>query len=225
MGTIMASRNEAGYSLIELVIGLAILLLIGGMIGRYVVIQKKSSQVLEAKNLSRQVLNNHLSLLRKSLETRDSDVPLTVQPTSLSFQVPVTTLSPTNYSITLQNKCRSLPAGQTLSLRASAYNQRTKSCFEKIKCPNGIPYIEWTYTGHPTLSQQKEPSDAAFTKEFKKTYGSLGYGVCFEQSATGLVLEGVLVNVETQGTVRTADLATEIVTLPLVKRNAIELIP
>ncbi|MDQ3234152.1 MAG: hypothetical protein M3Q07_20285 [Pseudobdellovibrionaceae bacterium] len=221
----MPSKSEQGYSLIELIIGVGLILLIGSMIGRYLVSHRQSNQVLEAKNNSRQLLNNHLSRIRKSLETRDSAVPLTVQPTSISFEVPVTTMAKVNYTVTIQNRCRPLPAGASLTLRNSAYNQATKACFEKISCPNGIPYIEWTYTAHPTLTLQKEPSDQAFATEFKKAYGNAGYGVCFESSATGLTLVGALVNVENQGSSRTADLATEIVTLPILKRNAVEVIP
>lgn len=218
----MLSKNERGYSLIEIIFATSILLIAGAMITRYMGVSRKAAQEIEGKNLSHQDFMNTLQKIRRDLTMRDSKQAITTQSDSMSIMIPTNSTSSTNYTLTLTSRCRPLATGETLDLSQA---KQGKTCLETLKCSQGVPYVEWRYTNHPNLTSRDQPDNRTFAVEMKKTFGSPGLGLCFTQTADSLTIEGVQVRLKKDGQVRIADLASESLTIPIGKRNNIEIIP
>jgi len=218
----MALKNDSGFSLPEITIAMAILLIVGTMINKHFVVSSKASQEIGARGASHDVLMQTLQKLRKSMSIRASKVPVTSLATSLSFSIPLTSTSAVDYQLNISTKCRPLPAGASLDV------SRVKSglaCLQKLNCPNGVPYIEWRYSGHPQLTLEVQPQAAVFQRELAKVFGSPGYGLCFEQTLDNLTIIGLQMNLRTEASNRIAIVTSETLVVPLNKRNNIELVP
>lgn len=217
----MASKNNAGFSLLETVIALTIMLIAGTMVSRYLVTGRKAAQEVESINQGRQDLLNMLQKIRREFGMRDSRVPPVVDK-SLSFAIPLSSVSSASYSMKIRSLCRPLPNGETID---TSQVKQGLSCLQSLNCGNGVPYAEWTYTGHPQLTKREWPDAKVYEVQQKKAFGAPGLGFCFSQTADSLVMEGIVVYLKKEGTRRIATVQSESLSIPLVKRNRIELVP
>lgn len=218
----MLFKKEFAFSLLEVVIGLAILVIAGGMISRGLVLSGKANQEMSAKGASRDILKLSLQKIRKELNVRNSSIAITSSSTSLQMSIPLSASASNNYQLSITTKCRTLPPGVTLDLSQVVSGL---SCLQKFKCGEGIPYIEWSYTNHPQLTVEMQPELPVFQRELNKEFGSPSYGLCFSQSADAITIEGLQLNLKTEGMQRKAILASQTMVIPLSKRNHIEIVP
>lgn len=221
----MVSRNDRGFSLIETIIGLGILTFIAVVLSRHFMLSAKAGQEIAARNLGQQRLQQLLQKVRRNLTIRHSAGGLEIAANYLRFEIPHSSAADSYYQLTIQTKCRPLPAG--LSLGAIKLSDLGASCFQAKNCNGGLPFVEFSYLGQNSLPTESFPSQAEFNEEVKKKFSVPAFAVCFVENPTSLTIQGVSLQLseDTSPKQRRVAFKSETIFMPINKRNSIEIVP
>jgi type II secretory pathway pseudopilin PulG len=220
----MASRNESGTSIIELMVALGILSIAGAMVSQYLVRSSQTAQQLANTDEGERTVSQILSQIRKKLSQRDGGGTFQWTPNSLTFAVPTGSASHSSYDVTFTTRCRSLPAGQSRSAPAASNGL---SCFNAFTCSShAVPYVEVSYVDHPAgLSVEKIPSSESLDSALQKKFATAGLGLCFDKIGDILLIKAVGVSLENTSDGWSTKLVTETTNVPVDKRNKVDIMP
>jgi hypothetical protein len=192
--------------------------IIGTMTTRWVILAQKSSLQIEGQAKGIGILAHALKKVQKSMSIRNKTVNPTIGPNTLTLSVPVSSTPNVYYSLTIQTRCRELPAGTIIDMTGV-----NGSCMNSFQCgSNSVPYIEWLRDGSIVETQ---PVQSAFNAEMKKPFSTVGYGLCFSDVGGTLKITGLLVSLEMVGNTRKANVKLQDLTVPIVKRNGVDVVP
>lgn len=212
--------NEQGFSLIELMLSVAIIALLGQQYASYTVRVEENAMIHAAGKDAHEQLVTGLNQIRKNMKSKAPDTAVEVEAHRLTFQKE--SLDGTIAKITMATRCRKM-AGETFALETS--KQTDATCYQSLAC-DGLPYIEIiTETpGKPTHTVSF-PTAQNIQQQMQKKSGVSGLGMCFEQIGDSLSIHGIqLVHVRDQpGNVRLTlkGLHNQV---PIEQRNSISFI-
>jgi len=213
--------RELGYSLIEALVAISIIGFTGTMTSRWVILAQKSSQQIEGQARGNEILAHAMKKIRKSMSIRDMAVNPAIGPNTLTLSVPVSSASSASYSLRIETRCRQLPTGGGYTF--VDMTEVTGSCINSFQCgSNSVPYIVWLRNNSIVESQ---PDQSAFYAEMNKPFSTVGYGLCFSNAGGTLNITGVLVSLETVDNIRKAKVKLQNLSVPINKRNAVDLVP
>lgn len=186
--------DQRGFSLVELLIGVAIISIIGLMVGSYSVRTAKNTAYNQAALHSSNLVDEASQLIAKNLLFR-SGTGFTVghQGKSLSFSrksVVNNAFDGLDYGLTFQTLCRTGSGlaqsyGNLQSHYQSAELASISSCLQLSACPVGsVPYMQVS-TNAPTGSNVANYSKSQFpTNSSENSSDVLGTAACFYTNAT-----------------------------------------
>lgn len=187
------SGDQHGFSLVELLIGVAIISIIGLMAGSYSVRVAKNSAYNKASFGSLNLVDEASQVIAKNLLYRSGTLPTVAnQGKSLSFtrrSIVDSAFAGQDYDLTFQTLCRTGSGlaqsyGDLQSLYQSAELDNISSCLQLSNCPVGnVPYIQISVNA-PSGSHVANYSRSQFPTESSENASDvLGSAVCFYTNA------------------------------------------
>jgi prepilin-type N-terminal cleavage/methylation domain-containing protein len=183
------SGDQHGFSLVELLIAVAIISIIGLMAGSYSLRVEKKSVYNKASLESLNLVDEASQVIVKNLLYRSGTVPTVAnQGKSLSFtrrSIVDNAFAGENYDLTFQTLCRTGSGlaqsyGDLQSLYQSAELNKISSCLQLSSCPVGnVPYIQISVNAPPGSHVANYSRSQFPTNSSESASDVLGSAVCF----------------------------------------------
>lgn len=189
---IFIKRDQAGFSLVEVMIALALISILVALGAQFSGTQKKMNAMVNAKDRSDKIVRFLLKRMSRDLEIRDQS-SFGGKGYSLSkngFELTIghrDIATGTNFNVTYKTKCKKIPSAGMRKDFSDPRQQKDGACFRALGCKVGsYPGLELTY------SNGKKSRFFPLEQNLRKSLNNDPIGVCMKieekSSASKLVV-------------------------------------